>query len=111
MTAYTWLDNLPNLIETIPPQSIISRTIHKNAHVKAVLFGFDSGQALSEHSAGQPAIIHMLQGEASVTIGDDHFDASAGAWAYLPARLTHSIEAKTPLIMLLLLLNPGESAT
>lgn len=46
-------------------------------------------------------------GEASVTLGDDKIDASAGTWAHMPAQLSHSILARTPVVMVLRLLNSG----
>lgn len=104
MNAYTFIDNLPDLIADIQPQSIISRTICKDERAKVVLFGFDTGQALSEHTAAQPAIIHILAGEADITLGDDTHTAQAGTWIHMLPNLRHSINARTPLKMLLILL-------
>lgn len=104
---YTRFDNLTDLIKDIAPDSITSRTIYKDAQIKAVLFGFAEGQSLSEHSAGQPAIIHVLQGEATITLGGEAFPAQPGAWIHMPARLPHSVLAHTPLMLLLLLIQDG----
>lgn len=68
-----------------------------------MLFGFSSGQELSEHTAAAPAILHFVQGEARVTLGPEVIDAKPNTWAYMPARLPHSIQTRTPVIMLLLL--------
>jgi quercetin dioxygenase-like cupin family protein len=51
-----------------------------------------------------PALLHFLQGDATVTLGDDRHEAKAGAWVHMPAALKHSIQATTPLVMLLVLL-------
>ena len=104
MTAYHWTDNLAALVGEIQPDSILSRVVVKNEHVKAVLFAFDQGQALSEHQAAQPAIVQILSGEATITVGDDVHQAKQGAFMYLEPRLKHSIVAETPMTMLLLLL-------
>ncbi|MCA9904937.1 MAG: cupin domain-containing protein [Anaerolineae bacterium] len=101
---YTWFENLPNLVTDIPAESIVSRTIYADATLKAVLFGFAAGQALSEHSAAQPAIIHILSGSATIQLGDDTYEAESGAWVHMSPRLAHSVIAKTPVRMLLLLL-------
>lgn len=101
---YTLVDNLAGLIETIPPESIISRTFYRDDHLKAILFGFDTGQELSEHTSSQSAVIQIVQGEATVTLGNDTHELTAGAWVHMPPRLKHSIAAKTPLLMLLLML-------
>ncbi len=97
---------IPNLLEHIPaisPDSIISRTFYSNDHVKAILFGFAAGQELSEHTSSQPAMLHFLQGEADLTLGNDSMPAQAGTWVYMPPLLPHSIQAKTPVLMLLLM--------
>ena len=103
MSAYTHILNLLQAIEP-PADGTLSRTIHQGQHLKAVLFGFSEGQELSEHTASTPAIIHFLKGEASVTLGSDSVDASAGTWIHIPAQLPHSIKTRTPVLMLLLLL-------
>lgn len=89
---------------SIPDDSTISRTIYQDDQVKAVLFGFAAGQELSEHTAATPAIMHFVQGEARVTLGQEVVEAKPGTWVHMPARLPHSIQAHTPVIMLLLLL-------
>lgn len=103
MNAYTLLNNLDLEIEP-PINGTLSRTIHQDDRLKAVLFGFAAGQELSEHTASTPAIMHFLKGEAEVVVGQDKVTASAGTWIHMPARLPHSIFAKNPVCMLLLLL-------
>jgi quercetin dioxygenase-like cupin family protein len=94
-----------NLQEAVTPQpdGIISRTIYQDERLKTVLFGFGAGQELSEHTASKPAVIHFLSGEADVTLGGEPLSATAGTWVHMAAGLSHSIVAKTPLVMLLML--------
>jgi quercetin dioxygenase-like cupin family protein len=101
---HTHIPDVAALLPEIPPDSIVSRTVHSDADVKVVLFGFAEGQELSEHTAGHPAILHFLHGDANVTLGDDAVDARPGTWVHMPAHLRHSIMAKTAVRMLLLLL-------
>lgn len=89
---------------TIPDDGTISRTIYQDDQVKAVLFGFAAGQELSEHTAAVPAILHFVAGEATVTLGGTVREAGANSWVHMPARLPHSISARTPVVMLLVLL-------
>jgi quercetin dioxygenase-like cupin family protein len=107
MSHYTYVTNLT--AQDIPADGILSRTIYNDDHVKVVLFGFGAGQELSEHTASMPAILQIVQGEAQLGLGDDTVEAGAGAWVHMPAQLRHSVRAKTPLVMLLLLLkaSPG----
>lgn len=60
MNAYTILNNLTLEIEP-PVNGTLSRTIHQDDRLKAVLFGFAAGQELSEHTASTPAIMHFLK--------------------------------------------------
>lgn len=55
-----------------------------------------------------PAIMHFVQGEARVTLGNDTIDAQPNTWVHMPAHLPHSIHARTPVIMLLLLLREAK---
>jgi len=87
-----------------PDDGIISRTIYNDESLKAVAFGFGVGQELSEHTASTAAVMHFLSGEADVTLGDQTTPVRDGAWIHMPPSLPHSILAKTPLVMLLLLL-------
>jgi quercetin dioxygenase-like cupin family protein len=100
---YTLLTNVNTQIEA-PVDGTLSKTIFQDERLKVVLFGFAAGQELSEHTASVPAIMHFLTGESDVTLGRDSVVAKAGTWIHMPAKLSHSIRAKTPVVMLLLLL-------
>lgn len=101
--SYTHISDLAK--EAQPPTNgILSRTLYQDDRVKAVIFGFGQGEELSEHTASMPAVIHLLQGEAVLTLGDDAIDARPGTWVHMPKGLRHSIQAKTSVVMLLLLL-------
>lgn len=71
--------------------------------MKAVIFGFGQGEELSEHTASMPAILHFIQGEATLTLGDESVEAQPGTWIHMQANLKHSVKTKTPVVMLLLL--------
>jgi len=100
---YTYIADLAKQVD-IPADGILSRTLYADEGVKVVLFGFDAGQELSEHTASTPAILHIVQGEVRLALGDDSVEAQAGAWVHMPPELKHSIYAKTPVVMLLLLI-------
>jgi quercetin dioxygenase-like cupin family protein len=102
-TTYTIISDLAK--EAQPPANgILSRTLYNDDRIKAVLFGFGQGEELSEHTASMPAVLHFLQGEARLTLGDDTIDTKPGTWVHMPAGLRHSIQTKTPVVMLLLLM-------
>lgn len=101
--AYTQFKDLAKEIQA-PEKGILSRTMFNDDRLKVTLFSFAQGEELSEHTASMPAIMHFLQGEAAVTLGDDAMNAGPGTWIHMPKGMRHSIQAKTPVMMLLLLL-------
>ena len=76
--VYTLIADVDGLIESIQPDSVVSRTFYKDDQLRAIVFGFDSGQELSEHTSSQTAMIHIVKGDATVTLGDDSHELSAG---------------------------------
>src|ERR1700712_5025190 len=103
MNTYTHILDLVKEAEP-PPEGILSRTVFQNDRIKAVVFKFGQGQELSEHTAAKPAMLFFVKGEASVGLGDDTQEAQAGTWVHMPAGLQHSIQAKTPVVIVLVLL-------
>src|SRR5687768_4394607 len=98
--GYILVDDLAALVNPIQPESIVSRTFFKGDRLKALLFSFDAGQELSEHTSSQAAIIQIVQGEATLTVGEEQHELNAGGWLHMSPRLKHSVHAKTPLVML-----------
>ncbi len=106
MSDYTLIPNIDELITELPADSIVSRTIMRVDGGRVVLFGFAPGQELSEHTASKPAILHILRGEAKLTLGDDAIDGGPGTLIHMPAHLPHSVYAVDEVLMLLYLLAP-----
>ena len=100
--TYTHVSDLTKEVQP-PDKGILSRTLFSDDRLKVVLFGFGQGEELSEHTASMLAVLHFLLGEARLTLGDDTLEARPGTWVHMPKGLRHSIQAKTPVVMLLLL--------
>ena len=96
----------PELIKEIemPQRGILSRTLYNDDDVKVVLFGFSAGHELSAHTAPMPASLYFLKGDADLTLGADTQSVTAGAFAHMPPHLNHAVVAKTPLVMLLIMM-------
>ena len=91
-TPYTHITDLAK--EAQPPEKgILSRTLFNDEKVKAVIFGFGKGEELSEHTASMPAILHFLQGEGTLTLGDDTLEATPGTWVHMPTGQRHTCAA------------------
>jgi quercetin dioxygenase-like cupin family protein len=100
---FTQIVDLAKEVEP-PADGILTRTLFNDDDVKAVIFGFGQGEELSEHTASMPPILHFVQGEATLTLGDETVDGQPGTWIHMAPNLKHSVQAKTPAVMLLLLL-------
>jgi len=96
--------DLSALVTEIGEESIVSRTVYKDDGVRVILFGFAAGEILSEHTSSYPAVLHFLEGQAAVTLGEESIEAQPGTWVHMPAHLPHSIKAETVVKMLLLML-------
>ena len=101
--TFTHILDLAKQVEP-PADGILTRALLNDDDLKVVIFGFAAGEELSEHTASMPAILHFIQGEASLTLGDEEIEAQSGTWVHMPAELKHSVRTSTPVIMLLLLL-------
>jgi quercetin dioxygenase-like cupin family protein len=78
-----------------------SRTLLKRTAGTVTVFAFDHGQGLSEHTAPFDALVHVLEGEAEVTIAGTAHRLSAGEMILMPANQPHALTARTPFKMLL----------
>ena len=80
---------------------VVSRTFAQNDAVSLTLFAFDEGEGLSTHAAAGDAMVQVLDGEVSLTIGDKEVVATAGEVVVMPADIPHSVDAVKRFKMLL----------
>jgi quercetin dioxygenase-like cupin family protein len=95
----------------VPARGILSQTLSDEDGVELVMFALAAGEKLSEHTSARPAIIHVLSGEADLTVGAELHHAVPGTWVRMPADTRHSVVAHTALVMALYLLPRAASAT
>lgn len=81
--------------------SVVSRQITKADAGNVTLFAFDIDQGLSEHTAPFDALVHILEGEANVTISGEPFHLTAGDAIIMPANEPHALKAIKRFKMLL----------
>jgi quercetin dioxygenase-like cupin family protein len=81
--------------------AIVSRQVIKAETGNVTLFAFDAGQELSEHTAPFDALVHVLDGEAEVTIAGQGFALQTGDAIILPAGQPHAVRARSRFKMLL----------
>jgi quercetin dioxygenase-like cupin family protein len=73
--------------------SVVSRTIIGKETGTVTLFAFAEGQGLSEHTAPFDALVHILDGEAEVTISGKTFRLKSGEMMVMPANHPHALKA------------------
>lgn len=105
---YFICSDLAAQLPTLTEDTITSRMIYREERLRTMLFGFAAGQELSEHATPFSAVLHFLQGEARLTLGDETVEVKAGSWIHMAPNLKHSVYAKTPVQMLLLMIKESE---
>jgi quercetin dioxygenase-like cupin family protein len=85
----------------VAEQGIVSKAIVENEHHKLIHFTLAAGQELSEHTASVPAVIHILRGRGTVTLGGEAHEGRPGMLFYMPADLRHAVVADEGLVFLL----------
>jgi quercetin dioxygenase-like cupin family protein len=91
----------------IPPDGTLSRVLYQDERLRLVVFAFDAGQELTEHTAAVPAVVQVLRGRLQLTLGTEEVAAEPGTWIRMPAKLPHSVRAFEPSVMLLTMLPGG----
>ena len=89
---------------SLQPGAVVSRTLVKAGGGTVTAFAFDSGEALSEHSAPFDALVIGVEGEADVSISKVPHRVKAGDILRLPANEPHALKAVMPFKMLLVMI-------
>lgn len=96
----------PDIIRNLEYQegSIVSRELIKKSVGTVTLFAFDKGQGLSTHTAPFDAFVYITEGEALITIDGEERTLQEGDTVVMPAGKPHSLDAKEPFKMLLVMI-------
>ena len=82
-----------NSLVTPTPGGIASRILVKTSGGNLTLFAFDAGQGLTEHTSAFEALVVVLEGACTLTIGGTPVRATPGTVVRMPADVPHAIEA------------------
>jgi quercetin dioxygenase-like cupin family protein len=91
------------------PNGIVSRTVLQTPHSRTILFGFDEGQELTEHTSTQHALIQVLSGECDFFLGQKLHALKPGDMLYMPPNSPHAVRATKQFSMLLTLSKPAKN--
>ena len=89
---------------------IASRVLAKTQGGNATLFAFEKGQALSEHTSPFDALVLVLEGAMTLTVGGRPVKAPAGTATRMPANVPHALDADERTRMLLVMLRDPKPA-
>ena len=98
---------MPDLLD-YQSAAIVSRTILKTPAASVTLFAFDTGQALSEHTAPFDALVQVLDGVAEITVSGEGHTVAAGETILMPADEPHAVAAAERFKMLLTMIRPAD---
>lgn len=84
--------------------SVVSRVLLKAPKGNITLFAFDADEQLSEHTCPYDALIHVLEGASTITIGGVPHELTSGQMIVLPTGVPHAVFATTRFKMLLTIL-------
>lgn len=95
--------NILKLAETVAYQeeAIVSREIVKNPNGRIVVFAFDAGEELSEHTAPFEAFVTILDGNATISISGTPYLLGTGDSILMPAHIPHAVKANGRFKMML----------
>jgi len=93
-----------NALVTPTEGGIASRILAKTSGGNLTLFAFDAGQGLSEHTSPFEALVIVLEGACTLTIGGSAVRAAAGTVVRMPADVPHAVDAIEATRLLLVML-------
>jgi quercetin dioxygenase-like cupin family protein len=83
---------------------IASRVLAKTSGGNLTLFAFDAGQGLTEHTSPFEALVMVLEGSCTFTIGGTPVLATPGTIVRMPADVSHAVDAVEATRFLLIML-------
>ena len=83
--------------------AVVSKVVHRGDAMNVTVFGFDSGEGLTEHQAGRAAVVQVLSGRLRFTVDGEELELGAGSRLQMAAGTPHSLIASEPTVMLLTL--------
>lgn len=70
---------------------VVSKTLVQNDKVSMTLFSFDKGEEISTHAAAGDAMVTVLDGTGSFTVGGEVFILNAGETLIMPKDIPHAV--------------------
>lgn len=91
----------------VQPGATVTTVIEKGGPLRLVLFAFDEGEELTEHTASVPVVLQIISGSVTVGASGAAHRLTSDDWLYLEASEPHTVVAHEPTKMLLTMIRPG----
>jgi quercetin dioxygenase-like cupin family protein len=88
----------------VQPGAVVSRVVHRGDGLDVTVFGFDTGEQLTEHTSPRAAVIQVLSGRLRFVVDGEQIDLTDGSWLHMSPGAPHSLEAIEPTVMMLTLI-------
>jgi len=83
-------------------QQVSSRTLVQLPLLGITLFAVSQGQQIRKHTTPGDALVQVLDGLATITIGESCYRVAAGQSILMPAHVPHALEAEEAAFKMLL---------
>lgn len=80
----------------VTASSTTSRVVVDNPVLRVVVFAFDAGELLTEHTSPRAVVAQLLDGAMRFTVGDVEHTMAPGDVIYLAPGERHALVADTP---------------
>ncbi|MCK5241095.1 cupin domain-containing protein [bacterium] len=93
-----------NILVDYQADAVVSKILLDKKIGNITIFAFAQGQGLSEHTSPYDAFVHVLDGEAEITIEGKPHNVTAGRVMIMPANHPHALKARKPFKMMLIMI-------
>ena len=99
------------VVDLVTPtdHGVASRVLAKTGGGNVTLFAFDAGEGLSEHTTPFDALVLVVEGSLTLTIGGTPIEAVPGTIVRMPAGVPHAVDAIAASKMLLVMLRESKN--
>lgn len=94
----------------VTESSTTSRVVVDNPALRVVVFAFDAGELLTEHTSPRAVVVSLLDGAMRFTVGDVEHVLAPGDVVYLAPGERHALVADAPSRLSLVMVDVASTA-
>jgi quercetin dioxygenase-like cupin family protein len=110
-TRFTAIDDVVGMVP-VEPDRVKPVSVLKATGANVVVFAFDGGAELREHTALQPVLLQVLDGAVTVRLEGQVILLEPGGLLHIEPHVAHSVTAAEPAhlqLTVLMIDSPGDS--